>query len=50
MFEKLAQAVIDGEPEDAVELAQQALDAAGIKVVTMTGGTVKEVVEKYLQR
>jgi corrinoid protein of di/trimethylamine methyltransferase len=27
MFEKLAQAVIDGEPEDAVELAQQALDA-----------------------
>lgn len=30
--------------------AQQALDAAGIKVVTMTGGTVKEVVEKYLQQ
>ncbi len=27
MFDKLAQAVIDGEPEDAVELAQQALDA-----------------------
>jgi len=27
MFEKLAQAVIDGESEDAVELAQQALDA-----------------------
>ena len=27
MFEKLAQAVIDGEPEDAVELAQHALDA-----------------------
>ena len=27
MFEKLAQAVIDREPEDAVELAQQALDA-----------------------
>jgi predicted Fe-Mo cluster-binding NifX family protein len=30
--------------------AQQALDAAGIKVVTMAGGTVKEVVEKYLQQ
>jgi corrinoid protein of di/trimethylamine methyltransferase len=27
MFDKLAQAVVDGEPEDAVELAQQALDA-----------------------
>jgi corrinoid protein of di/trimethylamine methyltransferase len=27
MFDKLAQAVIDGEPEDAAELAQQALDA-----------------------
>ncbi len=27
MFAKLAQAVIDGEPEDAAELAQQALDA-----------------------
>ncbi len=27
MFDKLAEAVIDGEPEDAVELAQQALDA-----------------------
>jgi corrinoid protein of di/trimethylamine methyltransferase len=27
MFDKLAQAVIDGEPEDVVELAQQALDA-----------------------
>jgi corrinoid protein of di/trimethylamine methyltransferase len=26
MFEKLAQTVIDGEPEDAAELAQQALD------------------------
>jgi corrinoid protein of di/trimethylamine methyltransferase len=26
LFEKLAQAVIDGEPEDAEELAQQALD------------------------
>ena len=26
MFEKLAQAVVDGEPEDAAELAQQALD------------------------
>jgi corrinoid protein of di/trimethylamine methyltransferase len=26
MFEKLAQVVIDGEPEDAAELAQQALD------------------------
>jgi len=30
--------------------AQQALEAAGIKLVTMTGGTVKEVVEKYLQQ
>ncbi len=30
--------------------AQQALDAAGIKVVTMTGGTVKEVVEKFVQQ
>lgn len=30
--------------------AQQALDAAGIKVVTMAGGTVKEVVEKYLNQ
>jgi len=30
--------------------AQQALDAAGIKVVTMAGGTVKEVVEKYLKQ
>ncbi len=29
--------------------AQQALEAAGIKVVTMAGGTVKEVVEKFLQ-
>ncbi len=27
LIDKLAQAVIDGEPEDAVELAQQALDA-----------------------
>jgi corrinoid protein of di/trimethylamine methyltransferase len=27
MFDKLAQAVVDGEPEDAVELARQALDA-----------------------
>ncbi len=27
MFDKLAEAVIDGEPEDAAELAQQALDA-----------------------
>ena len=26
MFEKLAQAVIDGEPEDAVALAQESLD------------------------
>jgi corrinoid protein of di/trimethylamine methyltransferase len=26
-FDKLAQAVVDGEPEDAVQLAQQALDA-----------------------
>jgi len=30
--------------------AQQALEAAGIKVVTMTGGTVKDVVEKYLNQ
>ena len=30
--------------------AKQALDAAGIKVVTMAGGTVKEVVDKYLQQ
>ena len=30
--------------------AQQALDAAGIKVVTMAGGMVKEVVEKYLKQ
>ena len=30
--------------------AQQALDAAGIKVVTGAGGTVKEVVEKYLKQ
>ncbi|MCI0495629.1 NifB/NifX family molybdenum-iron cluster-binding protein [candidate division KSB1 bacterium] len=30
--------------------AQQALEAAGIKVVTMAGGSVKEVVEKYLNQ
>jgi predicted Fe-Mo cluster-binding NifX family protein len=30
--------------------AQQALDAAGIKVVTATQGTVKEVVEGYLRQ
>jgi predicted Fe-Mo cluster-binding NifX family protein len=29
--------------------AQQALDAAGIKVVTGASGTVKEVVENYLK-
>ncbi len=29
--------------------ARQALEAAGIKIVTASGGTVKEVVEKYLQ-
>ena len=30
--------------------AQQALDAAGIKVVAATQGTVKEVVERYLRQ
>ncbi|MCI0511596.1 NifB/NifX family molybdenum-iron cluster-binding protein [candidate division KSB1 bacterium] len=30
--------------------AQQALTAAGIKVVTSAGGTVKAVVERYLQQ
>ena len=30
--------------------AQQALEAAGIKVVTSSGGTIKEVVENYLKQ
>lgn len=30
--------------------ARQALEAAGINVLTGAGGTVKEVVEKYLQQ
>jgi corrinoid protein of di/trimethylamine methyltransferase len=43
-YDKLAQAVIDGEPEDAVELAQQALDQGLDPLTCINEGLTKGIV------
>ena len=43
MYQKLAQAVIDGEPEDAVELAKQALDQGLDPLASITNGLTKGI-------
>ena len=43
IFEKLAQAVIDGEEEDAVDLAQQALDQELDPLACITNGLTKGI-------
>jgi corrinoid protein of di/trimethylamine methyltransferase len=43
MFDKLAQAVIDGEPEDAVALAQEALDQGLDPLECITNGLTKGI-------
>jgi corrinoid protein of di/trimethylamine methyltransferase len=43
MFEKLAQAVIDGEPEDAVAFAQEALDQGLDPLECITNGLTKGI-------
>jgi len=43
MFEKLAQAVIDGEPEDAVALATEALDQGLDPLECITNGLTKGI-------
>jgi corrinoid protein of di/trimethylamine methyltransferase len=43
MFDKLAQAVIDGEPEDAAKLAQQALDDKLDPLACITNGLTKGI-------
>jgi len=43
IFEKLAQAVIDGEDEDAVELAKQALDQELDPLACITNGLTKGI-------
>ena len=43
MFEKLAQSVIDGEPEDAVALAKQALDQGLDPLECITNGLTKGI-------
>lgn len=43
MFQKLAQAVIDGEPEDAVELAKQALDQGLDPLACISNGLTKGI-------
>lgn len=43
MYEKLAQAIIDGEPEDAVALAKEALDQGLDPLETITNGLTKGI-------
>jgi len=43
MFQKLAQAVIDGEPEDAVELAKKALDQGLDPLACISNGLTKGI-------
>ncbi len=43
MYQKLAQAVIDGEPEDAVELAKQALDQGLDPLACISNGLTKGI-------